>query len=53
MTYEEKQQIIALINDMLLRAGKADRSDDALNFCRAASNAADVFHAFETAPATE
>jgi hypothetical protein len=53
MTYEERQQIIALINDMLLRAGKADRSDDALNFCRAASNAAHVLRALGSEPATE
>jgi hypothetical protein len=53
MTYGEKQQIIALINDMILRAGKSDRSDDALRFSQAASNAAHVLRAFETAPATE
>jgi hypothetical protein len=53
MTYEEKQQIIALINDMILRAGKADKSDDALRFSQAASNAAHVLYSFETAPAIE
>jgi hypothetical protein len=53
MTYEEKQQIIALINDMILRAGKADKSDDALRFSRAASYAAHVFYSFETAPTIE
>jgi hypothetical protein len=53
MTYEERQQIIALINDMILRAGKADKSDDAFGFAQAASNAAHVLAAFETAPATE
>jgi hypothetical protein len=53
MTYEEKQQIIALINDMILRAGKADKSDDALRFSQAASNAAYILRVFENAPITE
>jgi hypothetical protein len=53
MTYEERQQIIALINDLILRAGKTDNSDDALKFSRAASYAAHVLYSFETAPAIE